>query len=109
MSSIVSALLPNEDNEPQDTEMADLFGQDDEQDDDLSRASPSASANDSERLPSPERDRRRALEYEEEDLPPELAVEVKEAEVSFPNLPVPKSSDQNVCVRMLTFNFHLTY
>lgn len=59
-------------------------------------ASPSASGRDSERLPSPERDRRQALEYEEEDAPPEISVEVKEAHVTFPNLPVPKSSDGNV-------------
>ena len=49
-----------------------------------------------ERLASPERERRQALEYEEEEVPPELAVEVKEAEVAFPNIPLPKSSDDNV-------------
>lgn len=59
-------------------------------------ASPTASGPDSERLPSPERERRQALEYEEEDAPPEISVEVKEAHVTFPNLPVPKSSDGNV-------------
>ena len=59
-------------------------------------ASPTASGPDSERLPSPERERRQALEYEEEDAPPEISVEVKEAHVAFPNLPVPKSSDGNV-------------
>lgn len=59
-------------------------------------ASPSGSGPDSERLPSPERERRQALEYEEEDVPPEISVEVKEAHVAFPNLPVPKSSDGNV-------------
>jgi RNA polymerase-associated protein LEO1 len=59
-------------------------------------ASPTTSGRDSERLPSPERERRQALEYEEEDAPPEISVEVKEAHVSFPNLPVPKSSDGNV-------------
>jgi hypothetical protein len=48
------------------------------------------------RLPSPERERRHALEYEEEEAPQEIAVEVKEAEVSFPNIPVPKSSDGDV-------------
>ena len=67
-------------------------------------ASPTASGPDSERLPSPERERRQALEYEEEDAPPEISVEVKEAHVSFPNLPVPKSSDGNVRCR-LTFLF----
>ena len=64
-------------------------------------ASPSASGPDSEHLPSPERERRQALEYEEEDAPPEISVEVKEAHVSFPNLPVPKSSDGNVRPRLI--------
>ena len=59
-------------------------------------SSPSASAPESDRLPSPERERRQALEYEEEDIPPEIAVEVKEADVSFPNIPVPKGSDGDV-------------
>lgn len=58
--------------------------------------SPSASAPDSDGLPPPERERRQALEYEEEEIPPDFAIEVKEAEVSFPNLPVPRSSDGNV-------------
>jgi hypothetical protein len=65
-------------------------------------ASPDGSGPDSERLPSPERERRQALEYEEEEVPPEMAIEVKEAEVKFPNLPVPKPSDGNVRV------FHLS-
>ena len=60
-------------------------------------ASPAASGPESDRLPSPERDRRQALEYEEEDIPPEVAIEYKEAHVSFPNIPVPRSSDGNVC------------
>ncbi|KAG6891268.1 hypothetical protein C0995_008520 [Termitomyces sp. Mi166 len=59
----------------------------------ISAPSPSASAHESERLTSPERERRQALEYEEEDMPQEIAVEVKEAEVSFPNLPVSRGSD----------------
>ena len=59
-------------------------------------ASPTGSGPDSERLPSPERERRQALEYEEDDAPPEIAIEVKEAEVKFPNLPVPKPSDGDV-------------
>lgn len=63
-------------------------------------ASPTASGPDSERLPSPERERRQALEYEEDEVPPEISVEVKEAHVSFPNLPVPKSSDGNVRPRL---------
>ncbi|KAG6813820.1 hypothetical protein H0H92_006764 [Tricholoma furcatifolium] len=67
-------------------------------------ASPSPSAHDSERLTSPERERRQALEYEEEEIPPEIAVEVKEADVSFPNLPVPRGSDgANWVIRMPNF------
>ncbi|PPR03191.1 hypothetical protein CVT26_008039 [Gymnopilus dilepis] len=86
-----------EQDENHDEEMSDLFGNDN--DVEVQRharqapASPTASGPDSERLPSPERERRHALEYEEEEAPPEIAIEVKEAEVRFPNLPVPKSSD----------------
>lgn len=57
----------------------------------------------SERLTSPERERRQALEYEEEDMPQEIAVEVKEAEVSFPNLPVPRGTDGAVSEAMNIF------
>ncbi|KAF8909343.1 Leo1-like protein-domain-containing protein [Gymnopilus junonius] len=87
----------SDEEEQDDEEMSDLFGNDN--DVEVQRhlrqapASPTASGPDSERLPSPERERRHALEYEEEDVPPEIAIEVKEAEVRFPNLPVPKSSD----------------
>ena len=70
--------------------------------------SPTASGPDSERLPSPERERRQALEYEEEEVPPELAIEVKEAEVTFPNLPVPKSSDGDVSILHSFFRKHET-
>ncbi|KAG5342456.1 RNA polymerase-associated protein LEO1 [Termitomyces sp. T112] len=86
--------------------MDDLFGNDDlvEVKQAHSSASPSASGHGSERLTSPERERRQALEYQEEDLPQEIAVEVKEAEVSFPNLPVPRSSDgANWVIRMPNF------
>ncbi|KDR80568.1 hypothetical protein GALMADRAFT_240881 [Galerina marginata CBS 339.88] len=83
--------------ENQDEEMSDLFGNDNDVEEQrharAAPASPTTSGPDSERLPSPDRERRHALEYEEEDVPPEIAVEVKEAEVRFPNLPVPKSSD----------------
>ncbi|KAF8159623.1 Leo1-like protein-domain-containing protein [Crassisporium funariophilum] len=97
---------PHED-EDQDEEMSDLFGNDNdvvEQKHVGALASPTASGPDSERLPSPERERRQALEYEEEDAPPEIAVEVKEAEVAFPNLPVPRSSDgDNWVIRIPNF------
>jgi RNA polymerase-associated protein LEO1 len=60
--------------------------------------SPTASAAGSqEGLASPERERRQALEYGEDDLPAQdIPGEVREAEVSFPNLPVPRSSDGDV-------------
>ncbi|KAG6910235.1 hypothetical protein DXG01_012370 [Tephrocybe rancida] len=90
----------------EDEGMDDLFGNDEveEAKQAQSAASPSPSGHDSERLPSPERERRQALEYEEEDMPPEIAVEVKEADVSFPNLPVPRGSDgANWVIRMPNF------
>ncbi|KAG6865709.1 hypothetical protein C0991_012525 [Blastosporella zonata] len=87
-------------------EMDDLFGNDEVVDakQAQSTASPSPSAHDSERVPSPERERRQALEYEEEEIPPEIAIEVKEADVSIPNLPVPRGSDgANWVIRMPNF------
>ncbi|KJA28157.1 hypothetical protein HYPSUDRAFT_74565 [Hypholoma sublateritium FD-334 SS-4] len=109
MSSLAGALdlqpstRPSEDidmtSEDEDAAMSDLFGNDN--DARPAPASPSGSGPDSERLPSPERERRQALEYEEDDAPPEIAIEVKEAEVKFPNLPVPKPSDgDNWVIRM---------
>ncbi|KAF8889371.1 Leo1-like protein-domain-containing protein [Infundibulicybe gibba] len=87
-----------------DEEMMDLFGNDNDVEEtklDGSPPSPTTSGHESERLPSPEREHRQALEYEEEDIPPEIAIEVKEAEVAFPNLPVPKSSTgDNWVIRM---------
>ncbi|KIM44531.1 hypothetical protein M413DRAFT_442496 [Hebeloma cylindrosporum] len=85
----------SEEDDDEDEQMSDLFGNDNDVVEQRVPApeSPTASGPDSERLPSPERERRQALEYEEEEVPPELAIEVKEAEVTFPNLPVPKSSD----------------
>ncbi|KAK0501261.1 Leo1-domain-containing protein [Armillaria luteobubalina] len=81
--------------EEDEEEMDDLFGNDAALEVDVPAdvGSPEASGQESERLPSPEREHRRALEYEEEDAPPEAVVELQEADVSFPNLPVPKSSD----------------
>ncbi|KAF8631903.1 hypothetical protein AX15_002161 [Amanita polypyramis BW_CC] len=80
-----------------DQEMDDLFGNDQEviEPKHEETDSPAVSGPEWERLASPERERRQALEYEEEDVPPELAVEVKEAEVAFPNIPLPESSDGN--------------
>ncbi|KAG9223731.1 hypothetical protein CCMSSC00406_0004928 [Pleurotus cornucopiae] len=92
----------------QDAEMADLFGNDNDVEEvrhSEGAASPSTSAQESDRLPTPEREHRRALEYDEDDeIPAELAVEVKEANVAFPNIPVPKSSEgENWVIRMPTF------
>ncbi|KAH9479487.1 RNA polymerase-associated protein LEO1 [Psilocybe cubensis] len=97
-----------DEDEQQDEHMSDLFGNDNDvevQRHARAPASPTASGPDSEQLPSPEREHRHALEYDEEDeAPPEAVVEVKEAEVSFPNLPVPKSSDgHNWVIRMPNF------
>ncbi|KAF9563955.1 Leo1-domain-containing protein [Agrocybe pediades] len=86
-----------------DAEMSDLFGNDNDvlEERHTRHSSPTASGPESERLLSPERERRQALEYGEDDAPPEIAVEVKEAEVRFPNLPVPKASDgDNWVIRM---------
>jgi len=58
--------------------------------------SPTASGLESDRLPTPEREHRQALEYEEDEAPLDTSEVVKEADVSFPNLPIPKSSDGNV-------------
>lgn len=88
----------------EDAEMDDLFGHDEDVEEVqplVTATSPSASAPDSDGLPPPERERRQALEYEEEEIPPDFAIEVKEAEVSFPNLPVPRSSDGNNWVMRL--------
>ncbi|KAG5650836.1 hypothetical protein H0H81_010866 [Sphagnurus paluster] len=94
----------------EDEEMDDLFGNDEVVEEANSKRpesapSPSASAPDSERLTNAEDDHpSHPLEYEEEEIPPEIAVEVKEAEVSFPNLPVPKGSDEaNWVIRMPNF------
>ncbi|PFH51921.1 hypothetical protein AMATHDRAFT_131369, partial [Amanita thiersii Skay4041] len=89
-----------------DQEMDDLFGLDHEPEEPKLEevGSPAISVPESERLASPERERRQALEYEEEEAPPELAVEVKEAEVAFPNIPIPRSSDgSNWVIKMPNF------
>ncbi|KAF8202193.1 Leo1-like protein-domain-containing protein [Pholiota molesta] len=99
ISTPQSSALSQDEEEDQDEAMSDLFGNDNDVEEQRrarpAPASPDGSGPDSERLPSPERERRQALEYEEEEVPPEMAIEVKEAEVKFPNLPVPKPSDGN--------------
>ncbi|KAJ7224452.1 RNA polymerase II-associated protein [Mycena pura] len=116
MSSLAGALVPRNAHEltgkqpgtqgeaeaEQDEEMEDLFGNEDaEEPIPAEAASPVAS---SDNIPTPERERRRAQEYEEDDAPPEITVEVREALVEFPNIPVPKSSNgDNWVIRMPNF------
>ncbi|KAF9048220.1 hypothetical protein BDZ89DRAFT_1154701 [Hymenopellis radicata] len=119
MSSLAGALIPPRsltspiksetamdaetgDHEQPDEGMADLFGnEEEEQEEDAA----SASGHDSERIPSPEREYRKQLEYAEEELPQDLPLEeLTEAVVDFPNIPVPQSSDGNKWVmRMPNF------
>ncbi|KAI9511594.1 Leo1-like protein-domain-containing protein [Russula earlei] len=55
-------------------------------------------------LTSPDRKRRQALEYEEEEEPNPLIEHRLEASVSIPNIPLPKSSDgQHWVIRMPNF------
>ncbi|KAJ3745461.1 Leo1-like protein-domain-containing protein [Lentinula detonsa] len=98
---------PEANNDEEDEEMTDLFGADGEVEN-ATREDRHASVGDttdgSERLGSAEVDQRRALEYEEDEVPPELAIEEREANVAFPNLPVPSSSDNdNWVIRLPNF------
>ncbi|KAF7309645.1 hypothetical protein MIND_00335600 [Mycena indigotica] len=103
MSSLAGALdLPVKQTTQvvQDEEMEDLFGND-EPEYDLQVASAVASEDD---IPTEERVRRQAQEYGEDDPPQEMTVEVREALVEFPNIPVPKSSNgDNWIIRMPNF------
>ncbi|KAJ3821926.1 RNA polymerase II-associated protein [Lentinula raphanica] len=91
----------------EDEEMTDLFGADGEVDNTTRedrRASPGDTSDGSERLGSVEAEQRRALEYEEDQVPPDIAIEEREANVAFPNLPVPSSSDhENWVIRLPNF------
>ncbi|KAK7031394.1 Leo1-like protein-domain-containing protein [Favolaschia claudopus] len=118
MSSLAGALVPWNTDEPsmkhdqvmdaepavaeQDEEMEDLFGNEElEAPKHDEPASPAAS---SDNVSSTERERRRAQEYEEEEAPPEIEVEIQEALVEFPNIPMPKSSKgENWVIRMPNF------
>ncbi|KAF8661370.1 hypothetical protein AX16_001464 [Volvariella volvacea WC 439] len=88
----------------QDEEMTDLFGNEEEAEetkveDVTASASPEPSGPESDRLATPEREHREALEYGEDDAPPEIPPrEEKEQNVAFPNIPVPRSSDGNTWV-----------
>ncbi|KIK61591.1 hypothetical protein GYMLUDRAFT_58662 [Collybiopsis luxurians FD-317 M1] len=86
-------------NDDEDEEMADLFGGDAQVEPSTHgerQISPGDTTEGSERLGSAEAEQRRALEYEEDEIPPEVAIEEREANVAFPNLPVPSSSDKDV-------------
>ncbi|KAL1747922.1 Leo1-like protein-domain-containing protein [Schizophyllum fasciatum] len=76
----------------------DLFGEEEDE----APASPSGA---SDRLPTPERERRHALEYTEDvEAQDNAPVALKEADVSLPNLPLPRSSDGSTwVVRMPNF------
>ncbi|KAK7445409.1 Paf1 complex component [Stygiomarasmius scandens] len=124
MSSLAGALIPQEHSLPpsqenvyeddendmkpddfrqeDDEEMTDLFGNESTANDAMAEDASSAHSESE----AADADQRRALEYEEDEneIPPELAVEVKEANVSFPNIPVPHSSDDdNWVIRMPNF------
>ncbi|KAJ4473683.1 RNA polymerase II-associated protein [Lentinula aciculospora] len=96
-----------ETNGEEDEEMTDLFGADGDVENatrEDRHPSPGDTTDGSEGLGSTEAEQRRALEYEEGDVPPEIAIEEREANVAFPNLPVPSSSDQdNWVIRLPNF------
>lgn len=62
-------------------------------------AGPSASGSEADGLTPAERRKRKAMEYEEDDEAAEeqQVVELSEAQAQLPNLPLPVSSDGNVC------------
>ncbi|KAJ8094653.1 Paf1 complex component [Marasmius tenuissimus] len=92
--------------QPQDEEMQDLFGNADEDGEEAARddAHDEDNSDAASEEADPEAEQRRALEYEEDENPQELAIEVREAEVSFPNLPMPTSTNgENWVIRMPNF------
>ncbi|KAI0272466.1 Leo1-like protein-domain-containing protein [Gloeopeniophorella convolvens] len=101
----------------EDEEMGDLFGEDTNVEfahptsDHQAPSAPESRASSPASLPppedglaSPDRKRRQALEYEEEEEPNPLIEHRLEASVSIPNVPLPKSSDgQHWVIRMPNF------
>ncbi|KIY52934.1 hypothetical protein FISHEDRAFT_34375 [Fistulina hepatica ATCC 64428] len=93
----------------QDEDMDDLFGIDDDVEHSTNLLTcysrPASPSQGSERLPSEERERRQAQEYpEEEEETAEVTTTVKEADVTFPNIPAPRSSDgENWLLRVPNF------
>lgn len=59
-------------------------------------ATPAESGYDSDELSQTEKERRRALEYMENDEPAPVVQEIQEANVSIPNIPIPRTSDGDV-------------
>ncbi|KAG8220888.1 Leo1-like protein-domain-containing protein [Butyriboletus roseoflavus] len=83
-----------------DEPMDDLFGQEAELDESKHvksetslAATPAESGYDSDELSQTEKDRRRELEYMENDEPAQVVHEIQEANVSIPNIPIPRTSD----------------
>ncbi|KAF8269833.1 Leo1-like protein-domain-containing protein, partial [Lactarius quietus] len=126
MSSLAGALLdvdmPAETAIKQDEEMGDLFGEDSNVDyvhhnwsenqqvsaapsaPESGYSSPVSPPTPDDGLSSPDRKRRQALEYEEDEEPNPIIEHRLEASVSIPNIPLPKSSDgQHWVIRMPNF------
>lgn len=57
--------------------------------------SPARSAQGSDRVQSPEQQHRKAMEYEEDEEPGSI-LQITEVDVTLPNIPVPKSSNEDV-------------
>ncbi|KAI0060978.1 Leo1-domain-containing protein [Artomyces pyxidatus] len=94
--------------QPEDEDMGDLFGEENNVDfikhDGAPESTSSPSPPPPDGLSSPDRKRRQALEYEEEDEAKDVVEQRLEATVSIPNIPVPKSSDgQHWVIRMPNF------
>ncbi|KLO19281.1 hypothetical protein SCHPADRAFT_843477 [Schizopora paradoxa] len=88
-----------------DEEMQDLFGDDDADEkqedsaqDEEEEPAVEPSRDGSEALSSAELQHRRNLEYEEDDGQEEAVVELKHAVLSIPNIPTPRSSDENTWI-----------
>ncbi|KAG9312926.1 Leo1-like protein-domain-containing protein [Chiua virens] len=83
-----------------DEAMDDLFGQEAEVDESKQvksetslAATPVESGYDSDELSQREKDHRNALEYHENEEPPAVVRQLQEANVSIPNIPMPRTSD----------------
>ncbi|KAL6304513.1 Leo1-like protein-domain-containing protein [Sparassis latifolia] len=92
----------------EDEEMHDLFGEDAEpvltKTEDSATPASSEPIDNADRLSSPERKHREAMEYAEGDEPEHVVEQVLEADAAIPNIPVPRSSDGNFWViRMPNF------